>query len=374
MKIGIMSMQRVCNYGSFMQAYGLKKTIESLGHEVVFVDYRPGKTVTYNSNKVSYYKSIIRNSIMNIAENFIGVLFFASEEQKYSLLFSKEYKRKILPLLGISSKHTYNTKVDILVIGSDEVFNCLQSNPDVGFSEELFGKNNNAKKHISYAASFGNTTLDGLEKNNKKDIVKSLLRKFTTISVRDKNSYDIVESLISVKPEINLDPVLIYDFSKDIKKISYKEEYIVVYAYRNRITKEEKKAIQDFARKNGLKIYGIGGYQDFCDKNILGSPFEMLGYIKNASYVITDTFHGTIFSIITERKFATFIRKGHGMSYGNYEKLMDLLLRLNLTERIAFSSDELEKRIKPEIAYDEVKKIIQSERIKTHNYLKMSLQ
>ena len=68
-----------------------------------------------------------------------------------------------MPLLGITDEMNYNPTVDCLVIGSDEVFNCIQKNSNVGYSPELFGKNNHAKKLITYAASFGNTTLEKLE-------------------------------------------------------------------------------------------------------------------------------------------------------------------------------------------------------------------
>lgn len=374
MKIGIMSMQRVCNYGSFLQAYGLKKLIESLGHEVVFVDYKPGKTITYNNNKYAYYKSLARNSVMKIAEKMIDFLIFASEEQKYSLTFKKKYNTEYLPILGITKKKKYNSNVEVLVIGSDEVFNCLQTNPEVGFSKELFGYNNNANKVITYAASFGNTTIEGLAKYKKKEIVASLLRKINSISVRDKNSYEIVKKLSDVLPSENLDPVLIYDFSSEVKEIDSKEKYLIVYAYRNRINTEEKKAIRSFANKHGFKVYAIGGYQDFCDRNIQGTPFEVLGYIRSAEYVITDTFHGTIFSIINNRNFITFIRKGHGLTYGNYEKLMDLLERLKLTERILYKPNNLEEKLMMPIDYTDTKQIIQEERKKTMAYLAANLK
>ena len=98
-----------------------------------------------------------------------------------------------MPLLGIADEMNYNPTVDCLVIGSDEVFNCIQKNSNVGYSPELFGKNNHAKKLITYAASFGNTTLEKLEKYKKANEVGALLKKFDAISVRDANSGTIVE-------------------------------------------------------------------------------------------------------------------------------------------------------------------------------------
>lgn len=84
----------------------------------------------------------------------------------------------------MSDERRERPDTDVLVIGSDEVFNCVQSNPDVGCSMELFGKDSRAKKIISYAASFGNTGIKELKRFDVQDEIAELLKKFTAISVR----------------------------------------------------------------------------------------------------------------------------------------------------------------------------------------------
>ncbi len=366
-------MQRVCNYGSFLQAYGLKKMIEEQGHEVVFVDYKAGKPATPGADMNKYRMLVLREKIMHFAAEMSGLLFFATEEQKRSLGFQKRYRHEFLPVLRISKKQQYNTEVDTLVIGSDEVFNCLQLNPNVGFAPELFGKNRKSKKLISYAASFGNTNIENLELAGKTAEVAALLSDFDAISVRDENSGNIVKELTQKEVSFNLDPVLMYDFSKENLPQVKDTGYIVVYAYRNRLSKEEMEAIRAFADKENKPLISIGGYQGFCDRYVDGTPFEILSYIKNADYVITDTFHGTIFSVINHRKFVTFIRRGNGKIYGNYEKLIDLLKRLNLTDRAAFSPTDIEAKIYSDIDYGAVEEIIKAQREKTAEYLKNNL-
>ena len=120
------------------------------------------------------------------------------------------------------------------MIGSDEVFNCIQKNSNVGYSLELFGKDNHAKRLLTYAASFGNTTLEKLEKYKKADEVGVLLKKFDAISVRDANSGAIVERLTEKKPVYNLDPVLTYDYMNccdKIPQLRVDEKYLILYAY-----------------------------------------------------------------------------------------------------------------------------------------------
>lgn len=371
-RIGIMSMQRVCNYGSFLQAYGLKKIIESFGYSVVFIDYKTGRPVDFKKNKMAYYKLCLRQKTINIASSIYPLLPFLSKEQKYTLAFQHMYKKHFLPKLGIK-KYSYHVPVDTLIIGSDEVFNCLQSNPTVGYSTELFGYNHVSNRLISYAASFGNTTYEELVSNGKEEEISNLFSNFNAISVRDENSASVVSRLIGSTPDINIDPVLAYDFSNEEIPNIKESDYIVIYAYRNRLSNEEKKAIQDFAKKEKKTLVCIGGYQDFCDKHILGSPFEILGYIKNADYVITDTFHGTIFSIINHRQFVSFVRNGHGQIYGNYEKLTDLLKRLNLETRVALDTHNFEEKLLKPIDYTKVDEIILSERQKTLNFLKENI-
>ena len=206
-----------------------------------------------------------------------------------------------MPLLGISNEMNYNPALDCLVIGSDEVFNCIQKNSNVGYSLELFGKDNCAKKLITYAASFGNTTLEKLQKYGKVNEIGILLRKFDAISVRDINSGTIIEELTGRIPAYNLDPVLTYDYMKccdKIPQIKIEEKYLILYAYAGRISNDEAKWIAEYAKKKKLKIYAIGGIQKCADQFVDCSPFEVLAYFRNAEEVITDTFHGSIFSII----------------------------------------------------------------------------
>lgn len=368
MKIGIMSMQRVINYGSYMQALGLKHTVESLGHEVEFVDYTVEPCIeqivpqTYKENKINRYVNSILNRI-------------TGKQKKYNInkKFSEDYVNKMLPVLGVTNEMKYRTKVDTLIIGSDEVFNCLQRNPDVGYSKELFGANHNAKRLISYAGCFGNTTYERLEKYGVKDEIKGLLEKFDSISVRDDNSGKIVTKLLGKDPYYHLDPVLISDFTpflKDNVKIS---DYIIVYAYLGRISDEEGKKITEFAKKRGKKLITISGIQSFCNEHIAATPEEILAYFKHADCIITDTFHGSIFSIINERPFVTIVRKTKDESYGNSEKVVDMLKRLKLDNRILDDINRLEDTMMQTIDYESVNQIRKEAREQTIKYLQENL-
>lgn len=371
MKIGIMSMQRIANYGSFLQAYALKQLIEELGHKVEFVDYHVGAPVI--AENADSKNKLVRK----LEKGWETFQYQAPLLHKLSFIrYKQSFAKKYMPLLDITDEMNYNPKLDCLVIGSDEVFNCIQKNSNVGYSAELFGKDNHADKLITYAASFGNTTLEKLKKYKKDDEVGNLLKKFDAISVRDKNSGSIVEQLTGLKPVYNLDPVLTYDYMNccdRIPQIRATEKYLILYAYAGRISNDEADWIAEYAKKKDLKVYAIGGIQKRADQFIDCSPFEVLAYFRNAEEVITDTFHGSIFSVITHRPFTTLIRKSAGNSYGNEEKLSDLLNRLGLADRMTMKVENAERINQQLINYEKIDEILKAHRKIAKDYLRDNL-
>ncbi len=369
MKVGILSMQRIVNYGSFMQAYALKKIIEDLGHEVIFVDFHVGLTIEKKKN----LKRQLRHCI---GESYIGAVYHKYQKKNCDREMSELERKYIecLPILGISEERNYRENVDVLVIGSDEVFNCVQMNPAVGYSPELFGYKNRAKRVITYAASFGSTKLDDLYRYQIDKEISKYLRKIHRISVRDENSRKIVSKLCGITPEIHFDPVLVGNVENDVVEKEELDKYIAVYGYINRFSEEESKAIQNFARDKKLKLVSLYGYQSFCDQNIACRPDEILAYFKNAEYVITDTFHGAIFSIINKKQFAVFVRLNDSPVASNQEKLQDLLIRIQLQSQKVTCLESLPDILQQSIDYTKVDVIRSQQRQRTIEYLKEQLK
>ncbi len=365
MKVGIMSMQRIINYGSFLQAYGLKRILEELDCEVQFVDYHTGQTLMPTNDGTGICRKIKK------ALEVFKCRAPLREKIRF-IQFKKEFADKYYQYLDISSHMNYNTPVDVLVIGSDEVFNCVQDNTNVGYSPELFGVGNRAGRVISYAASFGNTTIKKLETYGVDNEVAGWLRAFDALSVRDNNTGEIVRTLTGIEPEYHLDPVLIYDFftKEKISDMVDEKNYMVLYGYTGRFSVDECKTIRSFAKERKLKILCIGGVQHCCDRFVDCSPFEVIAYFKNAAAVITDTFHGSILSIITHRKFAVFVRDA---GYGNAQKLLDLMKRLKLESQIVSDISCLSDVLKKTPVYVAVDSIIAKERDQSYSYLKCQI-
>lgn len=357
-KIGIMSMQRIKNYGSFLQAYGLKKNIENLGYEVEFVDYEFGNQIIPTKKKNIFLK-ILRN--INIFEYV--------KKKKILKNYNDSFENKYIPIICNKDKNIRPKDIDMLVIGSDEVFNCLQEYP-VGYSKELFGKNYENIPVISYAASFGQTDYNSLKKYNIHLEVGNLLKNFKAISVRDQNSFETVYKLSEIKPNFNLDPVLVTNYEDEYVDNVKIDNYIIIYAYPGRLSRTEEKEIRKFAKKHNKKIVSFGMYQRIADIDITVHPFEIFSYFKHADFIITDTFHGSIFSVKTHSNFCTIVRNG---KLGNSNKLVDLLTRLKLNERIITNISELESIYNKDFSYKETDQILKEQTAKTVEYLRTNL-
>jgi len=364
--VAILSMQKVLNYGSYLQAFALKQLLLNNGaSEVYFIDIKPGKQLPgfsdgdqVNSNFISKIRSaILSSNLISKIKDF----FFIRQVYKDIV---KNYDR-----LGLNDSCPSN--FDLAVVGSDEVFNCCQYST-WGYTLQLYGDIPEAKDVISYAASFGHTTLEQLSNLGIDYEIGKTLSTMSNISVRDDNSRIIVKSLTDIDPQVNVDPVLAYGYNKEIESytVETKDRYIVLYSYHTRISdKNEINRIIRFAKEKNLKVYSIFCRYDWCDKAILpDSPFEVLVWINKADYVITDTFHGTVFSIITHSQFATIVRDS------NRNKLVSLLEHFGLTDRIIDThKEEFNTTFNKKIDYTHVDSILDSDRNNTNTYLRNHL-
>lgn len=374
--VGIMSMQRIYNYGSSLQAYGLRRLIEHHveGAQVSFVDYVPGEPLIKDAAS-SEPTSRLRRSLAKVAE--YNQVDASLRDRLRFFNHKRTYGKKYFPLMGIPTEPARDLALDVQVIGSDEVFNCVQSNTNVGYSRDLFGHGSPARRLVSYAASFGNTTLDKLTEFGVRDEVAADLSRFDALSVRDQNSADLVKTLTGRTPTINVDPALAYDFMAQEARIPTgrprPEPYLLVYGYSGRLGKEENDALRSYARARGARILCAGGVQDCCDEFIDCNPFELLAYFRHAEGVVTDTFHGTIFSLINERPFATIVRRSSGLGYGNEEKLGYLLDTFGLQTRRVDDTARLVSTLDEPLDYGPVATVLAHERARTADYLSSAI-
>lgn len=353
MKVGILSMQQITNYGSFLQAYGLKSILENLGHDIEFINIIPGEQLPqYKIGKLHKIKLLLKRLKVK----------HPIRQLKCTLKLHKRFDNEFKPELGVRPEGN-DTHFDVVVIGSDEVFNVAQTTW-FGFSTQLFGEGLNADKVITYAACFGATTVEKLRELGIDKRVGGLLQNLSSVSIRDKNSQNIVKALTGKTPSLNVDPVIAYSFEKEIKIPEVNDNYLLIYTYPGRMNHpDEVKSITDYARNNKLRIIAIANYFDWVDEVVTPHPFEVLGYFKKATYIVTDTFHGAVMSLKFNKRFAVIVR---GM---NSNKLSFLLQQFGLSNRIASTPCHLRDILENRVDYNSINKIIEIEKENTNNYL-----
>lgn len=202
---------------------------------------------------------------------------------------------------------------DTCVIGSDEVFNCLQKSK-WGFSSQLFGKVEAAERVITYAASCGSTKVDDLS-DELREAIKSAMSNLSVVSVRDKNTADFVEKISEKKPVYNLDPVAVGNFDDEIRNVTVNsklpKKYCIVYSYAERFSDPEESQLYlcDLRGKELLIYYSIGNVLHTFFIAVLNILFLLVfkegvdGYLK--AYIIANTLTA-IYAIIVGKGYKSF--------------------------------------------------------------------
>lgn len=357
-EIAILSMQRVINFGSVLQAYSLREILRELTDaQVTFLDIEQEPALV-SEKKIKASEDYAEPAdyppgILQKGKRWLITRLSAVNKQLIGTFMKKELKL---------TSEANQRKYDCVIIGSDEVFNhrngvCLQLHGNVQQSEKI----------ISYAASCGSARASDILPEDRKTVANALAR-IETISVRDRATAQYIEVLTGRAVVHHLDPVLMGNLCKRPHKPVFLKNYLLVYAYGQRIrTAAEIHAIQAFAKERSLKTVAIGGSQFWCDLYIPVPPMRMLDYFYYADCVVTDTFHGTIFSIINHKQFAVLPRKT------NEAKITGLLEDLGLSDRLVLKLEDLEGILLNEISYDGVERILSEERIRAREYLKERL-
>lgn len=313
------------NFGAFLQAYALSNFLQSHGFEVAFIKDKEEKG-TFP------LKSLVRTFLVRLG--VFGV------KSKYQYLQDKK-------ITDHHSKFNFcesEKKTFAMVVGSDEIWNV--SSPYFPHLPIYFGEGANSDVVISYAASSNTST--------KEDFIRIIgdnpFARFNHISVRDKYTKQVVESfLMGKEAQLVLDPTFLIDNYDDILIPAKFDNYLFVYGYG--FSKEEQSIIKRIAEKKRLKIVSAGPYLEWTDVQIPASPGEFLGLIKGADFVVTSTFHGTVFSIILQKQFVSFCRDNN--------KVLDILDNLNLSSRNC-SLNDVSTVLEVPINFDELSKRLHS--------------
>lgn len=337
MKIGIITIHKgEVNYGASLQCYALWKYLENKGHDCEIIDLlRPshkGYKYNWNIRGIRAFLSLGIKLNFNKYKSFLKDKNFINRIQRYrnfnnEIKYTKTYK---------SSKEIYSCPplFDIYISGSDQIWNPLMPFENEPYLLSFAPKE---KKKIAYASSFG---IKDIPESVKKQY-SSLLSKYDHLSTRENSGKELIKKLLGKDIPVVLDPVFLLTRDEWIeisdKRYTIKEDYILIYSLH--VNEFLLSYSIELAKINNYKIILVNAdYSVYKSQNIIQlrdvGPKQWLSLIQNAKLFLTDSFHGTAFSIILGTPFLTYINEKAKTN----DRIYSILSCLDLTNHIISES------------------------------------
>ena len=315
-KVGILTFHYSDNYGAVLQAYALRERINRIpGYECDIINYIPEKyTYSLYQNNME-----MRNALIVKRELFDA--------------FLREYCNVKEPVIS----DLQGTDYDVYVVGSDQVWRpsmnlCLE---DMYLK---FAKNESIHKRIAYSASFGIDKWEYTPTQTEK--CSALVKMFNAVSVREESGVELCKKNFDIDVTWVLDPTLLLeksDYMKLCEQIPvHLKKYLAVYVLE--MNDSIRKMCDEIASEKGLVMKFFS-----ADASAILSVPEWLAMFRDASYIITDSFHGTVFSIIFGKEFKCFYNKKRGAA--RFKSLLGLYNSEKIEEMRDFSLNWLKNAL-----------------------------
>lgn len=334
-KIGIITIHRYNNWGSVLQAFALNKYLWKKGFDVKTIDYL---NKDFTKDKINFlYKQEFnkhkKSFILTLKFLLLYPKFFV-ENKKWIKLFVK-FKQKFLPMTEpcYNKNDINNLGLNHIILGSDQIWGKPR---DIYYGYGLSGN------IISFSASMPREKYEKFTKKDEEQ-VKKYLNNLNYISVREESSVNYLSKITEKKIINTIDPVFLlnkedYKEIVDNSKVQIKEKYILIYLL---YSVKENNILLEIANKlkeiYGYKIINIS----IKDQKIQGSenfgyigPCECLYLIKNAEFVLTNSFHGSVLSMVFEKNFYT-------ITYREPDRLYNILEKAQLMDRLIGNVEDM---------------------------------
>lgn len=332
MKIAILTQPLGYNYGGILQNYALQQTLKNLQHESVTLEINYRQHISILKLIIELPKRCITKFLLKKRKHIFSE--FSNNRYGYKI------RKKLRPFINKFLNHLFvNDYSDInllhyhaFIVGSDQVWRPLYNLDKLDKMYLSFIPQTTSIKRIAYAASFGVGVWEYNEDQTSK--CSKLIQQFDAVSTREIDGIKLCEKYLNRNDvESVLDPTLLLDnenyigLCNDIPKCQEK----VLFAYILDVNSDTMTKLEDIAYANELKVKLIS-----ADENCTLSMEEWLAMFRDAKLVITDSYHGTVFSIIFCREFYTIANQSRGGS-----RFTSLLSQLELTERMFDSISDI---------------------------------
>ncbi len=387
MKIGIVTYVKCDNYGAELQAYALQWKLNQLGYDAEVIDLEKiEKNLASSASAIipaiiNRFKvfgvraplEILKLVIDVVKRKYVSKKNERNAWKKHKLFmdfFEKNIKHSSVYYSIKDIRVATDLKYDAYIAGSDQIWNYMHNdNLDVFFLD--FAKKFSAKR-ISYSASISAASIP----DRYKEEYRRLIDNIQYLSVRELHGAQLIKDLTGRQAEVVLDPTLLINSSEWLKNIAVtplsKERYIFVYTLSG--SKYITALCEYIAKQLNCKIVNAKiNFRKDKNEDIVGlfnvGPNEWVGLIAGAEYIVTDSFHGTAFSINFNKPFTTLVNPVSNMN----SRVMSILEITGLKDRIIY--DDGEKRLPSSLSidYEPVNKVIEEWRNKSLSFIRKSL-
>ncbi len=376
MKIGILTLPLHTNYGGILQAYALQTVLERMGHNVEVIDKSRYHFLPFYKKPFAYAYRFLKKLILRrhyricFEKDYNKCLDRDIVTQVYTRPFiEKHVHLRHIEKFSEIKEHDYDT----IVVGSDQIWRAVYARsmlqsvtaPYLDFTKKW--KN---LKRVSYAASFGTDTWEYSDKDTKK--CRKFIQKFDAVSVREKNGIKLCDEFLNFKRAVHvLDPTLLLDRSdyESLIPSNQKKSKGNLLCYIMDDSTEKRKLIDDIAKTKRLTPFSVNSKVD--DRNapledrIQPSVEQWIQGFKDADFVVTDSFHACVFSIIFRKTFVVVGNIGRGLS-----RFQSFLEMFGLESRLVLNVEKCEANIFDSIDYDDVYKRLDKYKNESISFLK----
>lgn len=377
--IGLVSCIEVYNYGSQLMSLALQMMVDELGYPCEHIRYIPKKDLHY---LCSIPSKLTNRALADHKRELNQKRELANHDPKQKALIQKkkqafdrfihEYMKVSKPAVGYRELKRLSEHYDRILLGSDQVWHPLNLEGD--FKNLMFVPERIPR--VAYGASFGvNKIPKGQIKRTKR-----YLSRIPFISVREDQGAELIEKLMGERTPVVLDPTLMITMKQWEKILSDtlvpKEPYIFVYFLGD--NPENRRKVMQLKRETGKKVAAIdlcnSEKVDYVDWHVdSAGPGDFVSLIRGADFVCTDSFHGTVFSILNQKQFITFLRYSGGKTNAGNSRISTLLGQLGLLDRIYIEGD-LIQQMREYVDYAGVNQKLDAMREQSWKFLKRALE
>ena len=345
MECSIITIHHIHNFGSVFQAYALAHFLEMNGYKTEIIDYRPR------------YYDLGRNKIKTAIGRVLNYLPYSIRKRKFEAFISKHEILTDKQFTDISELESYYRNNDrIFIAGGDQLWNNYHPCGNDNAYKLLFA---DSPRKIAYGTSMGRDNFS--EKELKK--LASLVEGFHKIMLREQSTVSLLQKYATVPISHVIDPVGLLDV-KEFESIAVKPDIDEPYAVMYLADSGEllDRAVELLAKEKGLKIVHICGFKKKCHCDYFvkdAGPEEILGYILHADFILSASFHATMFSLMFQKQFVTLLPGERTNA-----RINDLLKFVGLENRVIHCREEL-AQIEREIDYSFTNQVMRDFRDKS---------